>query len=134
LYRGVLGLSCRHHLMGVCRPLAYRRTDTILLGGAGERDADRHPYRGYVSRSAYLELAIVLMVDGTCVALLTKLSPLHSMTPRMRQAPVLAFSFLHLRGLLIQWSVKVECWMEDSTLGMWQVVQFFVLTGQAAPG
>jgi thiamine phosphate synthase YjbQ (UPF0047 family) len=40
----------------------------------------------------------------------------------------------HLMGLLIQWSVKVECWMEDSILGMWQVVQFFVLTGQAAPG
>ena len=38
------------------------------------------------------------------------------------------------RGLLIQWSVKVECWMEDSILGMWQVVQFFLLTGQAAPG
>ena len=40
----------------------------------------------------------------------------------------------YLRGLLIQWSVKVECWMEDSTFGMWQVVQFFVFTGQAAPG
>ena len=40
----------------------------------------------------------------------------------------------HLRGLLIQWSVKVERWMGDSTFGMWQVVQFFVLTGQAAPG
>lgn len=40
----------------------------------------------------------------------------------------------HLRGLLIQWSVKVERWMGDSILGMWQVVQFFVLTGQAAPG
>ena len=39
----------------------------------------------------------------------------------------------YLRGLLIQWSVKVECWMADSILGMWQVVQFFVLTGQAAP-
>ncbi len=24
-------------------------------------------------------------------------------------------------GLRIQWSVKVECWMEDSILGMWHM-------------
>jgi thiamine phosphate synthase YjbQ (UPF0047 family) len=39
----------------------------------------------------------------------------------------------HLRGLLIQWSVKVEFCRADTTFGMWQLVQFFVLTGQAAP-
>ena len=50
-----------------------------------------------------------------------------------RRAQQHSISF-YLSGLLIQWSVKVECWMEDSILGMWQVVQFFVLTGQAAPG
>ena len=37
-------------------------------------------------------------------------------------------------GFLIQWSVKIERWMEDSTFGMWQVVQFLVFTGHAAPG
>jgi thiamine phosphate synthase YjbQ (UPF0047 family) len=40
----------------------------------------------------------------------------------------------HLAGLLIQWSVKVEFCRGDTILGMWQVVQFLVLTGQAAPG
>ena len=40
----------------------------------------------------------------------------------------------HLAGLLIQWSVKVEFCKGDTILGMWQVVQFLVLTGQAAPG
>ncbi len=39
-----------------------------------------------------------------------------------------------LGGLLIQWSVKVEFCKGDTTFGMWQVVQFLVLTGQAAPG
>jgi hypothetical protein len=34
----------------------------------------------------------------------------------------------------IQWSVKVEWRLGGSTLGMWQVTQFFVATGQAAPG
>ena len=49
---------------------------------------------------------------------------------KLSEHPAQIFHFI---GLLIQWSVKVECWMEDSTFGMWQVVQFFVLTGQVAP-